>query len=457
MNFAIVDIETTGGSPKDSKITEIAIYKHNGFEIIDEYETLINPEIPIPAFIANLTGINDQMVMNSPRFFEVAKDIVEFTKDCVFVAHNVAFDYGILRSEFRSLGFDYRLPHMCTVKTARKIIPGHDSYSLGKLTRSLGITLTGRHRAGGDALATAKLFTVLYAEDETTLKAMITEEVNPKRLHPNLDVNALDEIPNKAGVYKFFNEMNQLIYIGKSVHIKKRVEQHLRNSKSKKEIKLQKEIARIEFILTGSELIALILESKLIKQYKPIHNRALKRNKFPYGIFHYFDDNGYMRFFVGPSSKMSEEPIASFVTKLEGVAYLTKNVEKFRLCQKLSDLYNSNGACFHYSIKECNGACVKEESSEEYNKRCQLFINDSMLNNETFYIVDKGRERNEKSLIYVKNGSLKGFGYAPFHFNKQPSNKWDQFIQFTEEDRDARVILIQFLKKNNELNIVHLK
>jgi DNA polymerase-3 subunit epsilon len=164
-----------------------------------------------------------------------------------------------------------------------------------------------------------------------------------------------------------------------------------------------------------------------------------------------------MRFFVGPSSKMSEEPIASFVTKLEGVAYLTKNVEKFRLCQKLSDLYNSNGACFHYSIKECNGACVKEESSEEYNKRCQLFINDSMLNNETFYIVDKGRERNEKSLIYVKNGSLKGFGYAPFHFNKQPSSKWDQFIQFTEEDRDARVILIQFLKKNNELNIVHLK
>ena len=154
-------------------------------------------------------------------------------------------------------------------------------------------------------MATAKLFTVLYAEDETALKAMITEEVNPKRLHPNLDVNALDEIPNKVGVYKFFNEMNQLIYIGKSVHIKKRVEQHLRNSKSKKEIKLQKEIARIEFILTGSELIALILESKLIKQYKPIHNRALKRNKFPYGIFHYFDDNGYMRFFVGPSSKMN--------------------------------------------------------------------------------------------------------------------------------------------------------
>lgn len=456
MNFAIVDIETTGGSPKDSKITEIAIYKHNGFEIIDSYETLINPEIPIPAFIANLTGINDSMVANSPRFFEVAKTIVEFTKDCVFVAHNVSFDYSILRAEFRSLGFDYRLPHLCTVKTARKIIPDHESYSLGKLTHELGITLTGRHRAGGDALATAKLFTILYAENAEMLKSMITEEVNPKRLHPNLDVNVLDEIPNKPGVYKFFNETNQLIYIGKSVHLKKRIEQHLRSNKTKKELVLQKEITRIEFILTGSELIALLLESKLIKQYKPIHNHALKRNKFPYGIFHYYDDNGYIRFFVGLTSKMTDKPIAAFVTKLEGVAYLSKKVAQFKLCQKLSDLYDSKGACFHYSIKECNGACVKAESPTEYNKRCQLFIDDSLLNNETFYIVDKGRERKEKSLIFVKNGSLKGFGYAPFHFNKQPSSKWEQFIQFNEEDRDARVILNQFLKKNEELNIVTL-
>lgn len=454
MNFAIVDIETTGGSPKDSKITEIAIYKHNGLEIIDEYETLINPEIPIPLFIANLTGINDSMVINSPRFFEVAKEIVEFTKDCIFVAHNVAFDYGIIRSEFRSLGFDYRLPHMCTVKASRQIIPGHDSYSLGKLTRALGITLTGRHRAGGDALATAKLFTLLFSENETLLKSLINEEVNPKNLHPNLDVNILDEIPNKAGVYKFFNDVNQIIYIGKSVHLKKRIEQHLRNRKTQKEIILQKDICRIETVLTGSELIALLLESQLIKQYMPIHNRALKRNKFPYGIFNYFDENGYNRFFVGLTSKMTDEPIAAFTSKKEGVDFLSRQVEKYRLCQKLADLYNSSDACFQYSIKECNGACVKAESPEAYNNRCQEFINDVQMNMETFYVIDKGRERNEKSLIYVKNGSFKGFGYAPFHFNKQKESNWEQFIDFMEEDRDARVILKQFLRKNSELNIV---
>ena len=142
MHYCICDIETTGGSPKNSKITEIAIYKHDGEKIIDEYSSLLNPDIPIPPFIVNLTGITDKMVEAAPRFFEVAKEIIEFTKDCVFVAHNVGFDYGVIRSEFRSLGFDFRRTHLCTVRTSRIVIPGHDSYSLGKLTRSLGIELS---------------------------------------------------------------------------------------------------------------------------------------------------------------------------------------------------------------------------------------------------------------------------------------------------------------------------
>lgn len=457
MNYVIVDIETTGGSPKDSKITEIAIYKHNGKEIIDEFETLVNPEIPIPIFISNLTGINNEMVANSPRFYEIAKEIVEFTKECIFVAHNVAFDYGIIRSEFKSLGFDFRLPHMCTVKASRQIIPGHESYSLGKLTKNLGIKLTGRHRAGGDALATAKLFSLLFAKNEALLNSFINEEVNPKILHPNLNIDTLDEIPNKAGVYKFFNENNQIIYIGKSIHLKKRIEQHLRNRKTKKEVQLQKEIARIETTVTGSELIALILESQLIKQYTPLYNRALKKNKFPFGLFSYTDTNGYIRFFIGLTSKSSEEPISAFHSKKEGVDFLSTQVEKYKLCQKLSDLYNSNGACFQFTINECNGACVKHETPEEYNKRCYQFIDDIHLNNSSFYIIDKGREKKEKSLVLIKNGSFKGFGYSPFHFNRQPVTKWENFISFMEEDRDTRMILKQHLLKNKDLNIISYK
>ncbi|MFK7785706.1 MAG: exonuclease domain-containing protein, partial [Crocinitomicaceae bacterium] len=415
MNYVIVDIETTGGSPKSSKITEIAIYKQDAKEVIDEYVTLINPEMPIPPFIVNLTGINDEMVKNSPKFYEIAKDIVEFTEGCTFVAHNVGFDYGIIRHEFRTLGFDYRRPHLCTVRASRYVIPGHDSYSLGKLTRSLGIQLIGRHRAGGDALATAKLFTILMETDSQGLATFVQEELNPKRLHPNLDLDVLEDIPNKPGVYRFFNDTNQLIYIGKSIHIKKRIEQHLRNSKTKKGIEMQREISRIEFELTGSELIALLLESQLIKQYQPIYNRALRKNKFPYGLYHYTDSRGYIQLHVAATGKMQEAPLLSFSSKKEGTNQVERMIEEFELCQKLCNTYKTQSSCFKYEIKECKGACVQEESTNDYNARCTDLIDDLTMNKESFYVVDKGRSKGEKSLVYVEGGSLRGYGYAPYH------------------------------------------
>ena len=456
VHYAICDIETTGGNPKNSKITEIAIYKHDGEKVIDEYDTLVNPEIPIPPFIVNLTGINDRMVENSPRFFEIAKEIIEFTKDCVFVAHNVGFDYGVLRSEFRSLGFDFRRPHLCTVRSSRHVLPGHDSYSLGKLTRALGIDLIGRHRAGGDALATAKLFGIIYEKDKENLLSFIQEELNPKRLHPNLDIDFLDDIPNKTGVYKFYNDTNQLIYIGKSIHIKKRIEQHLRNLKTSKGVEMQKEIARIDYELTGSELIALLLESQLIKQYTPKYNRALRRNKSPYGLFSYIDGNDYIRLYVGQTAKLSEIPLATFSTKKEGNGFMLRIVDENNLCQKLCDLYKTNSACFQYEIGECNGACIQKESSASYNSRCQKLIDTLNLKEASFYIVGKGRQKNEKSLVLIKKGTLQGFGYAPFHFNRKKPKDWEEFISFSGEDRDARSIVRLFLRKNKGIEIASL-
>jgi DNA polymerase-3 subunit epsilon len=456
VHYAIIDIETTGGSPKSSKITEIAIYKHNGEKVIDEYVTLVDPEMPIPKFIVQLTGINDQMVQDAPKFFEVAKEIIEFTQDCVFVAHNVAFDYNVIRAEFRSLGFDYRRPHLCTVRTSRYVLPGHDSYSLGKLTRALGIELNGRHRAGGDALATSELFTLLMETDAQNLQTFIQEEVNPKRLHPNLDLDELDEIPNKTGIYKFFNETNELIYIGKSIHIRKRIDQHLRNNTTKKAIKMQKEVSRIEFELTGSELISLLRESFLIKQHKPIYNRSLRRHLFPYGLYHYTDEAGYMRLFITRVSTMTETPITSFNTKKEGVSFLERQVEEYDLCTKLCDLYKTKTACFQYTIKNCMGACIGEEAHESYNSRVQQLIDRLTLNGESFYIIDKGRQRNEKSLVLIENGGLKGMGYAPFHFKKQAPQEWFDYIDIMPDDRDARTILNLFLRKDEKHQIVNI-
>lgn len=456
MHYAIVDIETTGGSPKSSKITEIAIYKHDGMKVIDEFVTLVNPEMVIPQFIVQLTGINDQMVKSAPKFYEIAKEIIEFTQDCVFVAHNVSFDYSVIRAEFKSLGYDYRREHLCTVRASRYVLPGHDSYSLGKLTRALGIELIGRHRAGGDAFATSELFTLLMETDANNLSTFIQKEVNPKRLHPNLNLEELEEIPNKTGIYKFYNETNQLIYIGKSVHIKKRIDQHLRNNSTKKGIKMQKEISRIEYELTGSELISLLRESSLIKQYQPIYNRSLRRNQFPYGLYHYIDDKGYIRLFVSQVSKMNEQPLTSFNTKKEGTAFLEKQVEEYDLCTKLCDLYKTNSACFQYTIKNCLGACIGEETTDSYNARSSQLIDTLTLNGSRFFIIDKGRNKSEKSLVLVENGSLIGMGYAPYHFKRLPVKEWRTFIDLIQDDRDARTILKLFLRKNEKHQIVNL-
>lgn len=176
--YAIIDIETSGGNHKQGKITEIAIYKHDGVKVVDEYVTLINPELKIDWYVKKLTGITDEMVATAPKFFEVAKNIVDITRDCIFIAHNVDFDYGFIRAEFKKLGYDYKRKKLCTVKLSRQLIPGMQSYSLGKLCDELGIVLEHRHRASGDALATVKLFELLLKHD-------VGQKLIPRPINPN--------------------------------------------------------------------------------------------------------------------------------------------------------------------------------------------------------------------------------------------------------------------------------
>ena len=155
--YAVVDIETTGGSYKTGKITEIAILQFNGYEVTDKFVTLINPQIPIPWFVKNLTGIDDKMVAKAPLFAEVASKIAEYTENRIFVAHNIGFDYNFVKQEFQYLGHEFDRKKICTVKLSRKIVPDLPSYSLGKLCQSLEIDVFDRHRAEGDAQATALL------------------------------------------------------------------------------------------------------------------------------------------------------------------------------------------------------------------------------------------------------------------------------------------------------------
>jgi DNA polymerase III subunit epsilon len=216
------------------------------------------------------------MLRSAPKFYEVAKRIIEITEGCILVAHNASFDYRILRTEFNRLGYDFKIPTLCTVELSKKLILEQPSYSLGKLVRSLGIPMADRHRASGDALATVQLFKLLLAKDteKEIVKSFVKTEIKPGMLPKLLDI--VEALPSKTGIYYIHNENGDLIYIGKSKNIKKRVNQHFTgtNSKSKK---IQRDVYAVTYEETGSELIALLKESEEIKVNKPIYNRAQRK------------------------------------------------------------------------------------------------------------------------------------------------------------------------------------
>src|SRR5699024_6023744 len=234
--YAILDIESTGGKFSEEGITEIAIYKFDGQEVVDQFGSLVNPERKIQPFVVKLTGINNDMLRYAPKFYQVAKRIIEITEDCVLVAHNAKFDYRILRLEFRRLGFEYKRKTLYTVELSKKLIPNMPSYSIGKLTKSLGIPIVDRHRAVCDAQATVKLFKLLPNADSEKKIVESNIKLQPKSKLKKNPIDLVEKLPNEMGVYYMHNEKGKVIYIGKSKSIKSRVNQHFTNHspKSKK-------------------------------------------------------------------------------------------------------------------------------------------------------------------------------------------------------------------------------
>jgi DNA polymerase-3 subunit epsilon len=445
--YAIVDIETTGGSSRIEKITEIAIYQHDGEKITGEFVTLVNPERNIPYFITNLTGISNEMVEDAPRFFEVAKIIIEFTEGRTFVAHNARFDYSFIRQEFKSLGYNFKRNILDTVTLGRKLIPGHRSYSLGNICKDLNITINGRHRAAGDALATVRLFEILMEKDSEVngRSSELIKNTRISKLNPNLDVSKIDSIPEEPGVYYFYNENGDLIYIGKSRNLQQRIMTHLSNNTTNRAMEMRDLIADIYWEVTGSELIALLKESSEIKRNKPVYNRAQRRTGFQWGIFSFTDKNGYINFNY---SKLDcdDNPVSVFTSKERAKSMLLLLVEKYNLCQKLTGLYETTGPCFHYHVSICRGACCGEETPDSYNERARKAAEEFVFARRNFFIIDKGRDEEERSAIKVVNGKYSGFGY--FNINEMGFGLTavHDCIQSSGDNRDIQVILKQYLK-----------
>jgi DNA polymerase-3 subunit epsilon len=409
--YTIIDIETTGGSNSYDRITEIAIYRHNGQGIIDEFVSLVNPEVHIPYYITQMTGISNQMVENAPRFFEIAKKIVEITDDAIFVAHNVQFDYRFVEAEFKRLGYDYNRKTLCTVKLSRKIFPGHRSYSLGNICGDLGIKIDSRHRASGDARATVKLFEMLLNSNPSLVAESIPLKQKFDNRHPSLTDEKIGKVPECTGVYYLYDDNDQLLYVGKSKNIRSRVLQHISETKTKKAAEMAMRIAHISVEITGSELIALLIESEHIKTLFPLYNRLGRRASYGYGLFSQVDNRGYLNLFFSKLNKDNTEPLISFAQIDDARSTIIKLIDKYNLCQKLCGLYGTDGSCFHYQIRRCKGACVGIESPESYNLRASRAIDSINSINGSFVLVDRGRHDDEVSFVKVINGCIIGYGY----------------------------------------------
>jgi DNA polymerase-3 subunit epsilon len=402
--------------------------------------------------VVKLTGINNAMLRSAPKFYEVAKRIIEITEGCIVVAHNSSFDYRILRTEFDRLGYKYIRPTICTVELSKKLLPEQASYSLGKLVRSLGIPVTDRHRASGDALATVKLFKLLLSKDTTKeiVKEYIKTEVKPGMAPKLLDI--VESLPSKTGIYYIHNEKGDLIYIGKSKNIKNRISQHF-TSKVSKSIKIQAQVYAVTYEETGSELIALLKESEEIKINKPIFNRAQRKTLFNWALYSEKTKEGYIALKVEKTDGRKKE-ITSFTSLQEGKNALFKITEKYNLCQKINGIYDTKKSCFQYDIKQCFGACIGKEHPEDYNKRVQEFIQNNSFENNSMVIIDKGRTNSERSAVLIENGIYKGYCFYDLNYQINNIEILRNLIIPMQSNRDTISIIQSYLRKNKNLKIV---
>jgi len=444
--YAIVDIETTGGYAENHRITEIAIYHYDGVQITDQFHTLINPGRKIPQFITGLTGITSGMVSEAPAFEDLAKEIYDWLKDRVFVAHNAHFDYSFLKKEFEDVGIQWNTKKLCTVRLSRKIIPGLSSYGLGRLAESLGIKILDRHRAGGDAQATAKIFDMLIKRDQhgVIVKAL-KRNSGETLLPPNLLKEEFDKLPAKAGVYYFLDARGTVIYVGKAINIKKRIAGHFTGeAREWNRSNIRNEIHNITYELTGSELIALILESQEIRRLWPKYNLAQKYKVEEWGVYDYEDRNGYLRFGVNVVSR-GTKPLITFSSKGDAWNFMWEKVKAYDLCPKLSGLQLAKGLCFSHQTGSCKGACQGVERPKKYNKRVQKAIDSFFEAGQTVAIVGMGRKREEKSVVLVENGNYVGFGFFDESENISNLEAARNFIKPSKDNRVVQNIVNSYL------------
>lgn len=377
-----VDIETTGGSYRNSRVLEIAVIRVEDGEVVREFSTIVDPETYVPSNITRLTGITSGDTKGKPLFYDISEELIDIMNGAVFIAHNVRFDYSFIKHEFARIGVEFSPRLLCTVRLSRALYATQQGHSLAKLIERHNIEVDARHRALDDARAMMQFTEIAFEQHGYEIfNQAVSKQLKTQSLPPHLDAAEIEAIENVPGVYIFRDEHNMPVYVGKSITLKKRVLSHFQST-TLKELKISQQVHHVETIQTGSELAALILESKLVKELKPVHNRMLRRVS-QYGMLVKNERDGYASLDV----RMGDITDDSDLSKIYGIfrnrtmakKKLDEVTRLFNLCPKLMGLEKGSGACFSYSLGKCKGACVGKESPELYNRRFEVALENTKV------------------------------------------------------------------------------
>lgn len=455
----VVDIETTGGSVTYDRITEIGIVEITE-QGITEWSTLINPRTRIPETIQRLTGITNEMVESAPYFEQVAKEILLRLQGKLFIAHNVRFDYGFIRNEFFRLAYSFKAKLLCTVKLSRSLYAECDGHSLEKIIARHQIFVTHRHRALDDARATYKFMTIAEEEQgEEKFKAAIKHQYRKESLPAGFDPGLIEGLPHTPGVYYFWGDNKELLYIGKSINIRKRVLSHFTaDHKSSKEMKICQQTRNITFEKTAGELSALILESKRVKELQPIYNRRLRRVSTFYSIHLQEGKDGILTPQILPVSEMP-----SGTTKFYGLFTSNKKAkdaiqsisDEHQLCYHACGLEKSNSRpCTSHQLKKCKGFCIGKQPALIHN--IQLLQGFSTLSLKTWpyegpvALIETAQSPESAFHLIINNWCILGIGDSAADYRDILNNNPTPHI-----DRDIYRYLVNVIfSKNSSVKLM---
>lgn len=379
-----VDLETTGVSAQRAKIIEVGAIRVEDGEVVEEFKSFINPGAPIPYFITNITGITDADVVQAPYFEDIAYQLDQILKGAIFIAHNVRFDYSFIKNQLESSGYKFRPKMLCTVRLSRALYPEARGHSLEKIILRHGLRVSARHRAYDDAKA-IKDFSELAYKEHGAIKfsEAIKRQLRASTIPPNLK-HDIKSVTSNPGVYVYEDEAGRPLYVGKSKNLKQRLSSHFTSDiSSVKEMKMSQSVHSIKTIETGSELEALLLESKMVKELLPLHNRQLRRQRELAVVSKTVAEDGYIRLTTESVRQLDQQNLENvygvYTSLAKARTALETKCRAFNLCPKLLGLEKSSRACFLSQLGKCRGACSAKESAEVYNARLEIAMERSRI------------------------------------------------------------------------------